>query len=118
MNIFRDYRIVQNQVLTDEFIKRSLIALKVQLGVSSKQIYPKGSISVSDDCFIIAILNKLNSFIIAKVYVVMDYEMLPGMVKYPPRHYFTVSAVVTVAKEFTSVVHMLNAVAAQKKISP
>ena len=114
MNIFRDYRIVQNQVLTDEFIKRSLIALKVQLGVSSKQIYPKGSISVSDDCFIIAILNKLNSFIIVKLYVVMNFKMLPGMVNYPPRHYFTVSAIVTVKNEFISVMQLLNAVRVQK----
>ncbi|EAX98439.1 hypothetical protein TVAG_413360 [Trichomonas vaginalis G3] len=40
--------------------------------------------------------------------------MLPGMVNYPPRHYFTVSAIVTVKNEFISVMQLLNAVRVQK----
>ena len=114
MNIFNDYRIVQNQALANEFTKRSLVALKIKLDVSSKQIYTELPLQFTDNCFIVVILNRLNSFIIVKDYSVMDYELLPGMKHYPPRLLVTVSAIVTVKNKFTLVMQLLNAVAIQK----
>lgn len=116
MSKYIDYRLVQNDVLNDDFTARGRIPVKIKLGVLSEDVETLSG-CMADRCIIVVIYNKLDSFIIVRNYFV-SRENNPHLPKNPktftPRYYSAATAIVTIKNRFNSVEELLDAVSVQK----